>query len=246
MESRPFDPRTGEWLSDRPTWDPELPRRGPAATAWTVVLAADLALLGAVLALGTVGALADSARAAAPTPAGLAVAAVTLLALAGAVPFAWVVATRQGGLHGAVHYLRLERPWPALGWGVLVGLAALVGVLLLGVALYALGYRPENPVVQGIAAVMTLPLALLLAGSAAVAEELLFRGLLLRWLGLWGQAALFGLAHLSYGTPLQVAVPFALGLLFGFLVQRGARLWLCIAAHFTFDFVTFLLAMYGG
>jgi membrane protease YdiL (CAAX protease family) len=57
-----------------------------------------------------------------------------------------------------------------------------------------------------------------------------------RRLGVWGQAVLFGLFHLSYGTPLQVILPALLGLLYGFLVKRGAPLWTTMAAHFVFDY----------
>ena len=237
---RPFDPLSGNWLPPpdaRPKWDPEWMKRGPATIVWHAVLGLDLAVLALLLALP----LFLPATSGAPSSYSLAFAAIVNLALMGAIPFLWVVGTRVGGLHGAMHYLRLERPGRSIPWGILAGFGCLMAVMAVGLVLQSLHYDEANPKLDAIAKVMTLPLAALLAASAALGEEVLFRGVLQRWLGVWGQAALFGLAHLDYGTPLQVILPFALGLAFGYMVKRGARLWVPIVAHFVLDFTVLAL-----
>lgn len=239
---RAFDPVTGDWLpapSAAPPWNPEARSRSVGARVWDIVLAIDLAVIAGLFALeyflgGQGGEVSGEA---------LYWSQGIVFVLMGVVPFLWVVGTRVGGLHGAMHYLRLEQPLRTLPWGLLLGFACFLGVVLLSLALAAVGYEPENPQVEALGQVMTWPLAIFLALGAAIGEEILFRGVLQRWLGVWGQAALFGLAHAGYGTPLQVILPFLLGLGFGFLVKRGHRLWVPIGAHFVFNFIQFGLAM---
>lgn len=242
----PFDPATGDWVrvEDTPAVPPDAPRRGVGPTLWTILLGLDLGLLGLFLVI-TVLALALPERfagGALPSQPGSlrtalwAQAAFNLVAL-GAIPFAWVMGTRVRPWAGAVRYLHLERPLSGLLKGVLWGAATLGALVLLGVAMDALHYRPPNDQADAILKSVTPALAAALALSAGVGEEIFFRGLLQKRLGVWGQALLFGLFHLSYGTPLQVIVPGLLGLLYGFLIQRGAPLWTTIAAHFVFDYV---------
>lgn len=78
----------------------------------------------------------------------------------------------------------------------------------------------------------TPAVALLLAGVAAIAEELLFRGVLLSHLrrviakhpAIWVQAGLFGLIHAGYGSVLHVAAATVFGGLMGYLAQRDGLL----------------------
>ena len=245
-----FDPATGNWLPPpdaKPAWDPEARKRDKWSGFWNAVLALDLLALAVMFGTELLAVLTSSG----PAPVsgisaeGIAVSSVLNVFLMGVVPFLWVVATRAGGLHGAVHYLKLERFPQSLPWGVLLGFG-IVGILVVIAYLLAGTDVPtENPVLEQIGSVMTLPLAILVAATAAWGEEILFRGVLQRWLGVWGQAAAFGIAHASYGTILQVVFPFLLGLLFGFLVKRGVRLWVPILAHFTFDLVMLLSLVYG-
>jgi uncharacterized protein len=162
------------------------------------------------------------------------------------VPLMWAIFTRQGGAHGAWHYLRLERPLKSTAIGIGVGFLVLAGVFILGLVLERTDVPTENPQLEAMGSIMTLPLALAVSLAAAFGEEILFRGVLQRWLGVWGQAVVFGLAHASYGTPLQIILPFVLGVVFGYLVKRGFRLWVPIAAHFTLDFVVLMALMAQG
>ena len=79
----------------------------------------------------------------------------------------------------------------------------------------------------------------ILALASSIGEELLFRGALMPWLGIWLQAAIFALLHVGPGRrflPWTVSA-FVLGLLFGALAQWTGNLGGPIAAHFAINFL---------
>lgn len=80
---------------------------------------------------------------------------------------------------------------------------------------------------------------LILAASSALGEELLFRGALLPWLGLWPQAIIFALLHLGPGLRFLpwTASALVMGLVFGFLYLALGDLGAAITAHFTINFL---------
>jgi membrane protease YdiL (CAAX protease family) len=85
---------------------------------------------------------------------------------------------------------------------------------------------------------VTVPLALALSIGPPLAEELLFRGLLLGQLvrrvgvaaGIAGQAVFFGLIHAGYGTLAHVVAPTAFGLALGWVALR-VGLGAAVALH---------------
>ena len=167
-----------------------------------------------------------------------------ILVLFGLVPFLWVLGTRRGGWAGARQYLRLRHAGKGLGLGVAGGVGLWIAVLVLSlvyvVAVYGTdpeAYPSAGPVAEALARVLTWPLAFFLAASAAVGEEVFFRGVLRRWAGVWGQAAVFGVLHAGYGTAIQVVLPFLIGVAFGYTVKWTRNLWIVIGAHFTFNFI---------
>jgi membrane protease YdiL (CAAX protease family) len=79
----------------------------------------------------------------------------------------------------------------------------------------------------------------ILALASSIGEELLFRGALLPWLGLWWQALVFALLHVGPGKrflPWTVSA-FVLGVGFGALAQWTHSLGGPIAAHFMINFL---------
>jgi hypothetical protein len=80
---------------------------------------------------------------------------------------------------------------------------------------------------------------MILAVASAVGEELLFRGALMPWIGLWPQAIIFALLHIGPGVrflPWTVSA-LLMGLLFGWLVHLTGDLGAPIAAHFTINYM---------
>jgi membrane protease YdiL (CAAX protease family) len=79
----------------------------------------------------------------------------------------------------------------------------------------------------------------ILALASAIGEELLFRGALLPWFGLWLQAAVFAALHIGPGRrflPWTLSA-FVLGLAFGALAKWTGNLGGPIAAHFAINFL---------
>jgi membrane protease YdiL (CAAX protease family) len=147
-------------------------------------------------------------------------------------------------------YVRAEGAVPAMALGAATAVAFM---FVTGAVLVAAGYAEDNPLAEEIGANLG-PLSLVLIPLfSAVSEEVFFRGLIHMHLeertgfpaAAVGSSALFGLAHLSYGTVLQVLMPFAFGLLLAFLIHRYRTVVAPMAAHFTYNFVG-LLAVYAA
>jgi membrane protease YdiL (CAAX protease family) len=79
----------------------------------------------------------------------------------------------------------------------------------------------------------------ILALASSIGEELLFRGALLPWLGLWLQALVFALLHVGPGRRFLpwTASAAALGVAFGWLAIVTGNLGGPIAAHFAINFL---------
>jgi len=79
----------------------------------------------------------------------------------------------------------------------------------------------------------------ILALASSVGEELLFRGALLPWLGVWVQAIVFALLHVGPGRrflPWTLSA-LVLGIAFGWLAVWTKNLGGPIAAHFAINFL---------
>jgi membrane protease YdiL (CAAX protease family) len=80
---------------------------------------------------------------------------------------------------------------------------------------------------------------LILAVASAIGEELLFRGALQPWIGLWPQAVIFAALHVGPGArflPWTVsALVIAVG--FGYVFEWTGDLGAPIAAHFTINYL---------
>lgn len=178
--------------------------------------------------------------------------ALLILFGAGLLPALFVALSRRHPWEGFVAYFGLRRP----GRNILVGLAVGVGLVvaaslvsalvLQAIAaishqdLEAVARSQESPQTDAIIANSSVGLGVLLAVSAGIGEEVLFRGILQKRLGWWGQAIPFALMHYAYGTVSQILVPLALGLVFGYLVKRRGSLWIPIAAHTMFNLIGIL------
>lgn len=80
---------------------------------------------------------------------------------------------------------------------------------------------------------------LILALASSVGEELLFRGALQPWIGLWPQAILFALLHIGPGwrfAPWTVSA-LVLGVGFGYMFEWTGDLGGPIAAHFIINYL---------
>lgn len=81
-----------------------------------------------------------------------------------------------------------------------------------------------------------------LALSAAIGEEILFRGALQPVFGLWATALLFAVAHIQYGVTLATLLVFVIGVVLG-LIRRRYNTGVAIFVHFAYNFILGLLAL---
>ena len=77
----------------------------------------------------------------------------------------------------------------------------------------------------------------ILAAASSIGEELLFRGTLLPWIGVWPQAVVFALLHVGPGRRFLpwTASAFILGVGLGYVADATDNLGAPIVAHFTIN-----------
>jgi uncharacterized protein len=266
-----FDPATGDWIpvdaAKDPPEPPESTRPGAVTLVLHVLFGIDLALLAinflAALAAGALLVFAPDSSGAEAVRDSLQIGSsrallwqtVIMFTMVGLVPFLWVLGTRRVPWEGTKRFLRLHSPGPAILRGVLLTIPLLIAVAILstvyivateGVDALTESTEGDNPAVDALVANLTWPLAILIALGAGVGEEILFRGILTRYTGVWGSAALFGLAHAAGGYLPQILFAFGLGVLFAYLLKRGWSLWTLITAHTLYDLVLLGLALTVG
>lgn len=236
----PMEP-PGGWKVLEPTdRDPD------SSIGWDIMLGADLVLLAigivATIAMFFMGALeADASNVdvqSARIMQWIAIAIGTLMF--GIIPVVWAGQTRVGGWGAVPAYFGLTRPGINLALGGLAGIvmAFVIGGLLLGAE--HLGWVEENPQVEQLLRVLTWPLIIGLSLQAGITEELLFRGVVQKYIGPYWQALVFGLAHFQQGW-IGFVITGLIGLAFGILRHRKVSLYALIAAHTTYD-LTLLIA----
>lgn len=81
-----------------------------------------------------------------------------------------------------------------------------------------------------------------LAFSSSIAEELVFRGVGLYFLGIWGQGILFGLAHWPRKKNMYIwpVWAFFIGVMLGYITFFTKTLWSAVAIHFTVNFYSMM------
>lgn len=264
--SSPFDPATGEWISvPAPAAAPDAAKKGGATTFWNIVLIIDLALLGV---FGLFGAWVGGVLIAAPdselaqryrdgfvldSARDVLVNSFVPFVMFGIIPLLWLLGTRVQPVEGTKRFLQLHNPARAILRGVGLAVICLLGVVALASA-YELALNgldglkdpssgEDNPAVASILEHLNWPLAVAVALFSGVGEEIFFRGLLQRKLGLWPQALLFGFSHLAGGYLPQVAAGLGIGILFGFVMKRGGSLYTIITAHVLYNFTLLAVAL---
>jgi hypothetical protein len=90
----------------------------------------------------------------------------------------------------------------------------------------------------------TLSMGLLIAGTAAIGEEIIFRGALQPVFGLWPTAIFFALVHIQYTLTPATLIIVLVGVGFGWL-RRRYNTTTSMVAHFLYDFGLIALSIYG-
>jgi membrane protease YdiL (CAAX protease family) len=168
--------------------------------------------------------------------------------MAGALLVAWFWLRRDGAVSEAFNFARPESWRRTLAWA-LAGTGIIIAIFTIGADAVARLNLPK-PQVEGVIdlatespAAFALWITLVVWGTAAFGEEMLWRGFLMdrlsRLAGLRGrmlpvlliQAFVFGLAH-GYQDLGGVLITGSVGLFLGWLrLHMGGKLWACIIAH---------------
>ncbi|MEZ5139853.1 MAG: type II CAAX endopeptidase family protein [Acidimicrobiales bacterium] len=167
----------------------------------------------------------------------------------------WAAATKGNGW---IRDFRVAVRWPDVPIGLAIGVAAqLVMVPLISLPILELTGKssddlsgPARDLADKAIGPAGAVLFLVIVGICApLAEELFFRGLVLRSfdrrVGRWPAVALsalwFGITHFQ---PLQMAALVAAGALFAVLVERSGRLGPAVFAHMGFNLTTVVVLLW--
>lgn len=87
----------------------------------------------------------------------------------------------------------------------------------------------------------SLLLMLYLLTVRVFTEELFFRGFLVGRIGVFGSSLVFGLAHVFFGSVVEVIGAFALGLVLAIFFQKNKNIFPNIAAHFLYNILALVI-----
>jgi len=171
--------------------------------------------------------------------------AISLLLVIGlmvVIPFLWYYLVNRLRIPEIMSRLQLRRE--KLGMAVLWGIIGAVGALAISFAieliLLRLGVDLTNASnIPQLEQLLSLPAIVILVSIQPIAEEIFFRGFLFDKISSYTKAplailitaALFGIAHLSYGMMYTALMAGIIGAVFGVVVWRTKNLYAGIAAH---------------
>lgn len=166
------------------------------------------------------------------------------------------VALLYGLLHLGVPTARLgvgRVRLASFGWGVVCFIVTMVISTVLVIGLRHFGITQQRSVISALAS-KPVPLILLIAATAAIAEEILFRSILITeleaatgigWLAAVLSLGAFAFAHAASWGPWQIVFAAVPGLILTLFFLWKRDLWICIIAHFLTDGVGLLGAAAG-
>ncbi len=131
---------------------------------------------------------------------------------------------------------------------VLIIIAAVTIVLtVLSLLLKNTGFTSNDTAVKTMSGLLCGNIVLLIFTclTAAITEELIFRGYMLpgldllfnnKWISIFLSAFLFGIVHIGYGDFERMLFPFIIGIVFGMFYYKYRSLTVLIICHFLMDF----------
>jgi len=147
--------------------------------------------------------------------------------------------------------------WPEQRHGIIFSISSVLGILL---AIFVAGILVSQVIMHlhlntksqaiDLLTSLSVPVKLLAVITAAIVEELIFRGYLQSRLQLYFtnaawpvilSALIFGAVHLSYGTFGNLIVPIIIGLIFAWHYQKYRNIKILIICHFVIDFYALIV-----
>lgn len=130
--------------------------------------------------------------------------------------------------------------------------ATLLFIFLAGIILYFSGYEEENPLAEEIGKNLSVLHLILIPLLSSLSEETFYRGFIQMHLekktgflfSLLFTSFLFAIAHIEYGTLLQIILPFFFSIFLGFLIHKFKNIFAPISAHFFYNFISLAIFLY--
>jgi len=125
----------------------------------------------------------------------------------------------------------------------------LIGSVLISIILKKLGFGDQSAIIKQLL-LLANPIKLFSVVTAALTEEFIVRGYLMPRMQLFFKSAvwpiiissiLFGLAHIGFGTIVNMAVPLFIGLVFAVYYQKYRNIKVLILCHFLIDFYSLIV-----
>lgn len=233
--------RLRQWIGERGRYNPDSSVHTAAAVLSLTLLSVTI---GQLLLSGGLSGLAQNVELEGVSPGALVLQGVLMVAVA----FLGVGLAIRRDLSQSLERLGLRLPtlsdisW-GIGMGLLLYLALIVMAMVWALLIPAEQLQQQSAAAEQIAqAFSTLPLALLLSITAAVSEEILFRGALQPVFGLGITSIFFALVHMQYALTPATVIIFVVALGLGWLRQRQSTT-AAIIAHFVYNFIQLAAAM---
>ncbi len=154
---------------------------------------------------------------------------------------------RGFGFKKSISFMRLnDFSFSNLFWRGLVCFVFSFSLVALELLLLGLFGLDDSNRVEAVLQTFSPLLILFTIFLAPIAEEVFFRGFLMRVFGIWPSSAVFGLVHYFYGSIAEVIGAFTLALGFSFFVRRWNSLYPAIFAHFLVNFIAILSFFFKG
>ncbi len=142
-------------------------------------------------------------------------------------------------------YFKKDGALHSVAMGIFTAVSFLFLIGILAYALQSMGYGTENEMAEEIVENVNIPLLFVVPFLSALSEEIFFRAFLqMRMAKLYGQplaifvsSILFGVAHVMYGNPMQIFIPFLMGIMLGYLMMKNENVLAPFSAHFAFNFI---------
>lgn len=173
-------------------------------------------------------------------------------------PLIWFILVNNCSMKEAFHRLRLtfENIDKAFLWGILTAILILIVFFIISfIFVVVLKYdAQELSNVDELQAYFSPAALILLVAIQPIAEEIFFRGFLLKkfesfagtTMAILLTSVLFGLAHGSYNELAPLLLPMIMGVFLGYAAIKTKNLFASIIAHFCYNVIILILALLAG
>jgi len=113
----------------------------------------------------------------------------------------------------------------------------LISSMLIGLLAIAIGLQEDAGLVKEIISQIPIQWVLVSVFCASIAEEIMFRGLLTKKVGIWASSFLFAISHAGYGSLTEMVGAFVLGAILAKQFIKTNNIWNVIITHLLYNLI---------